>query len=769
MFLLRGRQVRKEKGKSFETFKEVLEKSQPGQEISWPASNNIRVVDVDWHGSKKPPDGQAIENLVAKCPVTPCFWWITKEGIHLVYESLGDLSAKEWSAISAIYFLNRSDCTGVEILNHTASPPFKKYQSQKQKGDLSYVSEWLNAGGIEPSQIVEYLNKNGWRVGNRLSHIHCPIDPRSNAKGGIPVQIQKDGIYCWVCRRLQPWSKILGVDSVNKLKGFVEARVPWSNVRPYLEYLLGDRAKTSVLRATYRVALIAEYGIGHPFINPTIYRDPHLLRAPDGQWLSSTTLKPQLDKLELAFRTLPCCQNASFDEEKKEWAVKNDPILLRNHIARQHKLEDWPEYRPQSGAPLYHFHNPPLDGVLRIERPCALVPKYRDLADRMDIEEAWGYLKNQFPGSSRRYIETLLRLSGIAESCQVLAPPLFVDGPSGSGKTVTAKIAAEIIGGNAIVTMPHLKPSPDLIQRAIGEHLERGCDWLILDEFGKGLSINGQQRISNAVLITDKELTFTALYRGQVRVPFNASIILTNTAIPEFFTQDHQIARRILYISLDHKVPDWRKTAGPVDGWRLRSKRNREVCETIYSTFADEFLALNPLSALESIGIPTVLEKFPPEENNTLRAVKFFFELVCALPAPEAGHWKGRKDWRTMAKGKVELIEGERPTLSQHLALAWYAIRDKETPHSVPRAISGLDLAKELKLKCPAELKIQTHGNQIAFRFGNKGVSPQSKKALVNRELLINPDSLPELSVLLDESDYSSELSESTSNLPFIH
>ena len=766
VFLLRGRKVRKEKGKSFETFKEVLENSQPGQEISWSVGNNIRVVDVDWHGNKKPPDRQAIGNIVAQCPVTPVYWWTTKGGIHLVYEGLGGLSAKEWSAISALYFLNISNCTGIEILNHTASPPSKKYQNQKQKGDLSYVSKWLDAGGIEPRQIDEYLNKHGWSAGIRLPHIHCPLDPRPNAKGGIPVQIQKNGIYCWVCGQLQPWSSILGVNSVNKLKGFVKARVPWNNVQPYLKYLFGNRAKPSVLRASYRVALIAEYGIGHPFINPIIYRDPHLLRAPDGQWLSSTTLKPQLDKLELAFRTLPCCQNALFDAEKKEWTIKNDPILLRNHIARQHKLEDWPEYRPQYGAPLYHFHNPPLDGVLRIPCPGSLVPKYRAQTDRMDIETAWAHLESQFPGISRQYIETLLRLRGIAESYQVLAPVLFVDGPSGSGKTMTAKIAAEIIGGNAVVTMPHLKPSPDLIQRAIGEHLERGCDWLILDEFGKGLSINGQQRISNAVLITDKELTFTALYRGQVRVPFNASIILTNTAIPEFFTQDHQIARRILYISLDHKVPDWRQTAGPVDGWRLRSKRNREVCETIYSTFADEFLALNPLSALESIGIPTVLEKFPPEENNTLRAVKFFFELVCALPAPEAGHWKGRKDWRTMAKGKVELIEGERPTLSQHLALAWYAIRDKETPHSVPRAISGLDLARELKLKCPAELKIQIRGNQIAFRFVNKGISPQSKKFLINSELLIDSNSLPNLSVLFD---CSSEVSKTASKLPIIH
>ena len=752
VFLLRNRTVRKKEGQRFETFKEVLEKSRPGQEISWPKSCDIRVVDVDWHGSKKPPD-KAIRKIVAQCPVTPCFWWISGGGgIHLVYERLRSLSAGDWSAISALYFLNKTDCTGVEILNHTASPP-SKYMSQKQKGDLSYISRWLDSGGIDPNQIDEYLKRRGWWIGLRLPHIQCPFDPRSNAREDIPIKVQKDGMYCWVCGRLQPWSKILGVESVNRLKGFVKARVPWSNVEPYLKHIFGTRAKTSVLRSTYRVALIAEFGVGHPFINPVIYADPYLLRASGGQWLSSTTLEPQTDKLELAFRKLPCCQDALFDNEKKEWKVKNNSILLRNHIARKHKLKDWPEYRPQSGAPLYHFGNPPIDGVLRIERPDVRVPQYRVKTDRMNMEEAWAYIESQFPGVSRLYLETLLLLRGVAESGQVLAPILFVDGPSGAGKTITAKIAGEIIGGNSVIAMPHLKPSPDLIQRAIGEHLERGCDWLILDEFGKGLSINGQQRISNAVLITDKELIFTALYRGQVRVPFNAPIILTNTAIPEFFTQDHQIARRILYISLDHKVQDWRKTAGSVDGWRLRSKRNQEACETIYSFFADKFANLDLLSVLKSIKIPTVLEKFPPEENKALRAVKYFFELVCTLPAPKTGHWKGRKGWRTMPKGKVVLAEGERPTPAQELALAWYHIRDQETPYSIPRAISGLDLAKEFKLKCPAELKIEPHGNQIAFRFVSKGVPPQSKKFLVNRKLFIDPDSLPKLSDLLDDSN----------------
>lgn len=758
LFSVRQRNQPKLKGNSFKTIKEAFEFASGEQSknpkftyvIEWNKQQPVRVVDVDWHGID-PPDSGTVNDLMQFCPITPKYWWLSKGGgIHLVYEdSDSGITATQLSGAAALYFLNKSKCSEVEVLTST-SAPFEDYKKsdRSQHGDLYFVKGWLKSGGVDPSQIDNYLNKKGWSEGQRLSHEDCPEDPRPNSKGGVPVQIREEGIQCWVCDEFFPWSRILDIptENLNKVYSFVKARVPWNNVEPYFQKEFGDRAKRPVLRAIYEAALVSYYGSDHPYIKPIIYRDPRLLRGTGGQWLSSTTLEPQSDELKLAFRGLPCCQYAKFNEETKEWKVKTDQILLREHIAKKHKLKGWPEYRPQSGAPLYHFHNVPKDDVLRISLPDVKYPKYQIYDEgRMNIEEAWSCLERSFPGVNRTYLETLLILKGVAEACETAPPVLFVDGPSGSGKTVTAMLAAEIIGARAAVTMPHLSADPAKIQRAIGEHLERGCGWIVLDEFGKGLSKRGVEQISNSVLLTESKLDFTALYRGQVTVPFNAPLILTNTSIPEFITEDIQLSRRIRYVSLDRKVPDWRQTAGSVSGWRERTQQNRKVCEVIYSSIIDNWFgpSVEVSQIFDLLEVPTVLDKFSAEDNKTLQAVKRFFFLVCTQEAPSGGYWvrSGDKGWRTIKAGWDE---------TDDLKMAWYKIYDKKNKHGVPRAISGLDLASELNLKCPAELKIDTRGQQIAFRFVSKGVKPQSKNFLFNRDLLEDPGSLPDRSELVD-------------------
>lgn len=531
---------------------------------------------------------------------------------------------------------------------------------------------------------------------------------------------------------MQDLIKIWLEENSKKIKGFIDAKVPFSNLIPTFVQELGDDVDWNIIKKLYEAKLVSHFKKGHPFIKEIMNKDPELLRGTDGRWLSPTTMKPQTKSLELAFRTLPCCQNAELTGRK--WKIKTNNIKLRSHISPDHKLPNWPEHRIQSGAPLFYFNNKPEDGIVRVHIPGTKPTKYRQFFKRiMTYDEAWNHLFKSFPGVNRTLIETIIVLRGIAESCQIMAPLLFIDGPSGSGKTTTIKIAAEIFGGKIATTQPHSGGNPEEVQRAIGEHLEKGADIIVLDEWGKGLPKKKLETVSNALLLSDINLTFRALFRGQITVPFNAPVILTNTDIPQYFIDDCQTARRVLGFSLDRKVPDWRITAGSIDGWRLRTEENNAACEVIYSNIIDQKFTsgLTPSEILKTLNRTTnFLSEQHDGDSQIIQKVKELFHLVCTTQTP-GRCWRSdleKKGFKTINK-RIQ----QEDTESTKLSIAFHNIWDPPD-YNVPRAISSLDLMEVLNLKCPAKFEIREHGRRVAFRFTSK-INSRCKDFKINSEL----------------------------------
>src|SRR5438876_452790 len=103
---------------SFANALKITNYTSPELVIEWDGLDQLAAVDVDWHDEYKPT---GLLSDILRLPVQPRWSWITHgQGVRLIYEAQGALTAEEIAVLSSMTFGNLfGGRTGVEIKAET--------------------------------------------------------------------------------------------------------------------------------------------------------------------------------------------------------------------------------------------------------------------------------------------------------------------------------------------------------------------------------------------------------------------------------------------------------------------------------------------------------------------------------------------------------------------------------------------------------------------------------------------------------------------------
>ncbi|MHA1813369.1 MAG: hypothetical protein ACTSYX_08040, partial [Candidatus Thorarchaeota archaeon] len=697
--------------------------------VEWYGTREVAVLDVDWHAMPA-PDSLERDRLMRMCQPQPSRWWESSGGgLHLLYCEKGDVHAEVYAAMAALFFLTQSTCDGVEIIPRTKATKHSSIVERLQTTNTAYLNAWLKRGGADVEQIEQWLSHKGWRISERRPHTDCIIDPRYNAKGGVPIHIGEEGIQCYVCNAgggsgFRSWGSIVGAKHVNKLHGMAQNFVPWTNAYHYMQSIWGRRASIKVLKNLYWAALDIIHAVDHPLKGACFINFPYLL-GDGGIWLNSTTFEPtNLSKTTSVFNSIPSAMYAKREEDGTWGKPKKDNYKWSQHFTSGQLPQAYPVHRVVHGAEIWgKFQQYAGDLVPLVKTDKRGGVTYN--TEAIDIDDAWAIFEESFPGLDHNYLLLLLAARGFAESGEGPIPMIMVTGPSGAGKSGIPRIAAEVLG-DLVIPIPYRGDNRDNLAEGLGEAFAKSHGWVGIDEFCKNLSGFRAADAFTPFLMTDRMFTYRKLYKGPVQIQVRSSVIVTNTEYPIEVLQDAQIGRRFVRVELTRRVPNWEKTAINFDGWRTREPAHTAACEALYKYVIDRWFSSDPDTFKEvaaELGYDTQLSKRDEQEGVSVSVLlRDLFDAVCDVDDSENPRWRGR-GWKVL-----EFLGQGR------LGEAWDAVRDPRSEVS-SRRVSETDLAATIGLAYPTKLEISKSGQKIALRFCRADVNSRSKDFKVNNEL----------------------------------
>ncbi len=729
--------------------------------VSWDGTEDLACLDVDWHTGGGPPKN--VSSFVSLVSPSPRYWWVSRGGgLHLIYES-GDLSAGEYAAIAALWFLENDAICSCEILSKTRLPGagHKEHtQTYEQGAILRYLKK-----EVGHEELQKWLTDHDLRFGSH-EHTKCPFDPCVNSRGGKPVRVDERGVYCFRCHSvkgipLREWGDILSAGNPSLIRTLASGFVVWSNAEPVLMKEIGDRIARRALKQLYKASLKIFHGIDHPLIS-SAFAPFDWLRGEGGIWLNRDTLKVSaVNKERALLGRLPSARSAYIVKDAKgedQWKVVLDENALQKHIQLGAKIPGFPEYRVTKGARLWGHYLDYDEGFAYVERhrPLRPVVAYRPPDRRMPIAEAYRKLIDYFPGINLKYLELLLVARGFAESGKGPVPMILVEGPSGSAKSSTVLVASEILGDELYV----LKDETDgKITQALGEIAANSFGFVVLDEFCKGLPSAAQVDKFTPFLTMGREYSFRKLYVGQTTIHWRSAVIVTNTDFADAVHQDRQIGRRFIKVRLYNEVPQrWEKTAGDIREWR-KSDTN-DIAEAIVGHIVDSHFTTPGVTFPEiavSLGFDELRADSGEGVSRDTLVNEFFVEVCKSEPAPT--RWKGR-GWKMIDRNKETPLKELWELLCDDLMDAYFS----------SRIISERDLQSVIGAWCPVKLELSRNGSKFGVRFCRADVSSRSNEFRVNAELVedgddptttAGPEKPPEEVVTsLDQYDFSALMGE---------
>ena len=630
-----------------EAIEAAIADDQAGAFLEWgrggDAPKYLSVLDVDWHGVAV-PDAADRHALILGLQPQPALAWLTKRGVHAVYENREDYyTGEELAAAGAVWLYDTLADTeaapsGIEVLTRCRCPnPGAVCRLDQTAQGLRGWLRLDREAAIDP-QIARYCDKHAVAIGNKYAPSFCPSGQCGGS--GSPVAVLEDGIKCHRCaghgrgpgnRGFWSWNRLVGKRRSSQVREMARAWVYADHAARVLAevYPFSHR----VLRAAWQCFLKTLYEPKDPRVGLSSKRRS-IVRGYDGTWRDIRSLTPYSNQDD--WRGKPVSGMPSIHHViRDEHGVPEGLVVDTDQLAKLRStatLEGWPAIMPSYGGVLWGVHNRYTDNFVHAapwpttgtddDRP----PMFRYIpADKREADEtakAWAAIDKCFPEIHRAYLKLLIVAKAYAES-GVEVPMLFVLGPSGAGKTLTAVLAALLCGER-----PEFVTQLPKVEERVGQALMRS-GMVVFDDLIKQIPKRELMPFLSKFLSASGGGVYEHRqpYMPFIATRIRSALVFTDTNIPDKITHNLQIGRRFVVVDLASIVPQWRNTAGAggVYAW-TRDDKHRRHADLIVSEVLDEYVKFEDglgsfTTIAKRLGFPTVTESVqtkPAEEpDNT--------------------------------------------------------------------------------------------------------------------------------------------------------
>lgn len=636
-------------------------------------------VDLDWHGTESPYHEQQLLDFVSTVTPRPFAGWRTRNGgLRMLY--FGP-HADLFAAVGAVRAVARfpQDLTGVELKAETRHPGKATVRYNDDSNDLaSIMPRDISGEDVDQEAWAEWLADHGLSIG-RFSHDSCIIDPGHESRAPSPVEVRPSGIMCHSCggRTGLGWRSASylmqsddGTVPVGQVALMVRCMTHYEHASLVLrEYVPAILVETDIMKTYYKAMLVAYHGADDPRI-ADVFRDRDMIRF-NGFWGTAACEKRDPSKIRVTMSNLPACRTPQGEVIAEQVEA----------FSESHDLESrgYPAVYPVFGHRIGTFH-PCEAKTPRIIVPSAIRKvKPRYLKSRMPKDEAWGILREVYPGIDAELIEMLIYCRGLVErGCTSLHPKFLFDGVSGSGKTSHPHIAAAICGDRCTDVVA--VTDDERIGQKIHEAMRVGS-FATIDEVVKSAK---KARVDPRTFLTfilnlSAESSVHALYIGQIRFGWLPIICLTDTDYPEDVLADEQLGRRLIYRHLGTERLAWEtstRKAGLLHWADPRSAGGdvQSACDAVLSHVIDDYFASEPpdlVDVVERKGFRFLNADGHAERRKLL--LRDLFNAWLSFVTPEA-YKTEEPGWKTFDAND-----------SSDLARLWSRVHDEGNPASWAR------------------------------------------------------------------------------------
>jgi len=655
----------------------VLARTPVDRLVTWADTDALCCLDIDYHGSTRPPRREQVEAWAERMAPTPLVWHLSRGGgVHAFFVAQPPFTAKMLAAAAALRWAVIDPTAGVELKTQVRGAGSERLVVAPGGQDtLGVLSSWLGRDTVEADDVADWLAANDMQQGHRYPHDRCPIDPTTTSDRD-PVTVGEKGVYCHRCAGkglslgsrapgFAPWAALCGAPSSGEVGGMVRNMAHWGHARLVLTHRYG--LPEALARPAYEAALLATHlGRREACVPFAFHEDTMDLVRCNDSWVSVASGVTYGSKIDAMLAVLPQCLKPSDDGKLRPSmstvSYLSQPVDLTDRGYKNVEVIHGFSFAKTFLPPPPCTRVPVPHRVLRDKGPL-WHPRYRPRAGRMSVEKAWSILEQIFPRINRDLIRALLCAIGSAQETKLgLQPIVFIAGTSASSKTMSSLVAASIAGGEA----PAVTYSNDeaRFRQAVKDVAEKGC-MIRADEFLKESKrvLRGawspKAAMEPLLTLTPKTLCHV-LYLGPRPLGTLPVIVITETACPAVLKDYTQISRRVRYIPLHGSKRDWKEclaaaglTGETMTRLRLVSAEVNEACDVILSDVVDEFFC-TPMTwdaQADKCGIPTLEES--KEFVNPVPSLLRFYQLVCQMPPQEDKHatrHKSKDGWRRISK-----------------------------------------------------------------------------------------------------------------------
>jgi hypothetical protein len=699
--------------------------------IQWAGTDRLCCLDIDYHAlpfDARPTTEQLLTRAAGIRPRPFASHPTHGRGAKLYFAAVPGYTARELAAVAAVCWCGADRRATADLVRVTFHPHYSKrgveapgnvcYQTPGD--DLAPVAAWL-ARSVDPEAVQEWLDARGYRCGQRLAHAECPIDPNDTA-AGEPVVIGEGGIYCHRCSAkglsfgrtpgFAPWASLIG-GAPPRAAVMLKNAVHWTHARLVLrdEVALPD----AILKPAYIAAVKLFHGAESPAAVGAACGGEDIIRMP-GRWVSPDGQTTYSQNVHGMIGALPAVWEPG---ERRVLPDRRDVFLQSGDISHY----GYYPVTPIHGVAIYGRHLSYTDEriafavpapAFRVEGGC-FAPRYRKLAERMPVADAWQFIARTFPGIHRGYVELLIAMKGLAEGATVQAPFVIATGPAKSGKSSTAHIAASICGDTA--TEPLYAADTTRLMQAIASGLDAGS-FVVLNEIFKEAQkakLKPRAAVDPILSMTPASVSHR-LYIGPRPLGRLPALVLTDIEIPSVVQSDVQLARRLVWVNLnDTGRVEWEATVaaggfGGIGRYRLSSAEAAAACDAVLSDVTDRFFR-SPRTVADvaaELGFGTLEASGDcAEMRDTLRR---FFGLVCDAPdltGNDAERYPGT-GWKRIDRGDTS-----------ELADIWSQLANgaQGDDWAESRVVTGEDWSQVLGVSARVHFDRVTYRGAVFVRF----------------------------------------------------
>lgn len=732
--------------------------------VKWWDKEVLCCLDIDYHEGVKTPKDWLAARVTCDLAPRPFAWHFSKAGgLHLFYIASDPFTAEELAAAAALCW-RRLDALGqVELKTGVrgAGDEPVHFSPGGEQDTRALLVGWTDRTDAEDAQVEEWLDSNNLERGKRYGHTKCPIFPTPGYEStGEPVCVGDKGVFCFRCEGesrsigcrkpgFAPFGALIGSPGSGDLGLMLRNMTPWGHAR--LVLTVKYRLPEGLARAGYSAALkCLHHGTPKVAMLPLVFhKNTDKIARVNGEWRNVSDNKPYTN--EGAHQIVSRFPDACVLDADTQ-LPKPDPSSVAV-LTQPHDLthRGFPEVTTIHGMRLsqQYMAEPSREPAMVEVLPQTLeragprfAPRYVPKS-RRNTEEAWGQLREVFPGIDRRAVELVICAIAVGQETKLgMHPYLFIAGPSGSAKTTTVKIASRIVGGTFSEFYP--PSSDDQWNQRMLMCCRQGAV-VVCNELVKETRRNaGRNREFN---VADAFLPFLGLtpstparelYQPPREFGRLPAFVATEPNLPVDLSDEEQVARRWRFLQLVGQkdwTPQFVKYGfdDSISTLRTHSVQMADMCNAIVSDIIDRHF-VTPKSwdeMAESYDVKPINRN----ENfqNLTPWMREFYRLVCLAPTPEKE--LERKRFPAHKKIVKPLSHPPQGVPADPLADVYSMFADGMYGQAwrASRRLTEKDWSKVLKTGEPVHLSLTDDGANVFVKFY---VGPRSKPVKVNGEIL---------------------------------